>query len=123
MGNISRTPSLLFDTNITLEDGLGRVMSLPYEHFSEYSMILARLRVAFEGCPGELKVAREQFSLHHIGSMACWGDFNWKTGLYPGAKIRMSFLILGVKASTGHCPRCGSVRKENGHATSDWATW
>lgn len=55
---IIREPTLLLDDNIRLEDALGRIMSLPYQHFRYWPVVDARLRAAFAGLPGELKIKR-----------------------------------------------------------------
>lgn len=106
VSRLSRSPSLLLDTDIVLEDALGRVIRLPYEHFQDYSMVSTRLQVAFKDCSGEVKVAREEFHLAIKGvPVKSLGPdpHNWNR-IYPGARVRMYFHVLNSR----QCTSCGS---------------
>lgn len=56
-------PSWSLDSNIHIQDALGRSMSLPYQYFKDGPVLLAKLLVDFDGLPGELKVKRRNFCL------------------------------------------------------------
>lgn len=103
--SLSRTPSLLLQDNITLEDALGRTMSLPYEHFRYWPVFLARLQSSFNGMPGEWKVKENQF---RILNLRMGGEFisgsDWHRMVFPGARLAMSMVYLRDYWETTPCP-------------------
>lgn len=122
MASLPQAPTTFLGSNITLTDGLGRTLRLPYEHFSDWSMILTRLTVAFRGCPGETKVARGNFVIYGTRDKSRrLHDFNWERNVRPGAKVFMVFVIKGQGFPLGHCPRCGCGNNIANHF--GWVTW
>ncbi|KAK3114907.1 hypothetical protein LTR53_006281 [Teratosphaeriaceae sp. CCFEE 6253] len=72
MTRMPMQPTLVLDTNIELQDALGRTLSLPYEHFSYWPCVVARLESAFDSCAGEMKVWRNQFAIFTKRKGAGW---------------------------------------------------
>jgi hypothetical protein len=56
-----RSPSMLLDSNILIVDALNQELSLPYEHFRDWSVMLPRLQRQARGSPAESYVAEEKF--------------------------------------------------------------
>lgn len=120
---IARSPKLLLNDNIQLEDALGRTMSLPFEHFKYWPVLEARLKEAFVGLPGELFVKENQF---HILNMRAEGDLiltkkNWSRAISSGAKLAMSIHFPNTIFRERSCPRCqfGEVVPPVGR----WTQW
>ena len=115
---MARSPTLFLQDNIYLEDALGRVMSLPYEHFRYWNVFQARLQEAFTGVPGEARVKKHQF---HIMTMQTAGRMvltrkDWSYAVLPGSKLVMSMLFINMNFGVTECPRChwvNSVAKGN----------
>ncbi|KAK5715135.1 hypothetical protein LTR15_010552 [Elasticomyces elasticus] len=63
MTSLPMKPTLLLDTNIRVKDALGRSLSLPYEHFRHWPVLMARLEIAFEDYPGRGKIQQSDFAL------------------------------------------------------------
>ena len=120
---ISTSPSLLLEDNIRLEDALGRVLTLPYEHFRFWEVLEARLRCEFRDRPGESMVARHQY--HIVNLMGC-GDRvltpkTWDRFIVPGAKLAMSMFYQHWKVASHVCPRCN--KNKDGSETQRWIQW
>ena len=120
---VSRTPTLVLQDNIHLEDTLGRTSSLPYEYFRYWPVLQARLQKAFNGVPGEDKVKRNQF---HILNMLAGGnlvltDNNWSAGVFPGSKLAMSMLLRNHVFEKHLCPRCQTV--DSMALVNTWTEW
>ena len=64
-----RSPTSLLDSNTVLIDPLGRSVSLPYEHFRYWPVLIARPRYDFEGLPGQQLVARRHFAFSMNGKL------------------------------------------------------
>lgn len=117
-----QTLSMLLDTNITLTDALGRTLSLPHEHFSDWTMIMARLKVSFRDCTGEPKVRRGDFVIFHLqGRREMLHEGNWANDVLPGSKVIMAMVIGGQGYGVSDCPRCGSYSNRPDQA--GWTTW
>jgi len=118
-----RSPTLLLEDNIRLEDALGRVLSLPYEHFRFWPILHARLQCDFKDRPGERKVAQNQF---HVINLASGGNRvltrkSWETSIVPGAQLAMSMLFQDWKVASKVCPGCGAVDDSAG--ALKWVRW
>ena len=95
-----------------LEDALGRMMSLPYEHFRYWPVLQARLQEAFTGVPGERKVKHNQF---HIMNMHAGGNLvltrkKCDRSVFPGSKLAMSMLYEDANFKEQVCPRCQNAK-------------
>ena len=120
---IARSPSLLLDDNIRVEDALGRVLSLPYAHFKFWSVFAARLRCEFRGKPGEGKVTRNQF---HIVNLKRGGDYvltrnTWDRFILPGANLAMSMLFEDWEVASHMCRGCSTTT--DGTFVLAWVQW
>ncbi|KAK4956871.1 hypothetical protein LTR10_006400 [Elasticomyces elasticus] len=119
MISMSTTPSFLLDTNIHVQDVLGRSLSLPYEHFRHWPVLMARLEVAFEGCPGEDKVMGSQYAMFTVttrgnGSIHQLDGSNWASNVRRGQTLIMSMSITANGQRLDQCPRCGSSSEQSG---------
>ncbi|KAK5723100.1 hypothetical protein LTR17_013970 [Elasticomyces elasticus] len=127
MTNMPARPSFLLDSNIQIEDALGRSLSLPYEHFRYWPVLTARLEVAFDGCPGLLKVQRRRFAMFTIGGRgkALKNQFmdgsNWMESICRGDRFIMSMYVEGKGYGLDQCPRCGKSSEESGQI--GWSSW
>ncbi|KAK3069836.1 hypothetical protein LTR53_011518 [Teratosphaeriaceae sp. CCFEE 6253] len=123
LASLPRSPMLLLEENIRLEDALGRVLSLPYEHFRFWPVLHARLQAEFRDRPGETMVARNEF---HIINLAAKGDRVltrdvWDRSVVPGAQLAMSMLFRDRQTTRQSCPGCESVGNAISHGR--WITW
>lgn len=129
--SVPARPTTSLDTDIVVTDALGRVIRLPYEHFQiSWMMVYARLSVAFEDCPGELKVQEGSYVMrcgHREPGDELDAD-NWNT-VSPGAKLSMVLVIESGDYSPTECPACG-LDYEAFLSTDDgeqfmrkWITW
>ena len=94
--------------SIHLEDALGRVMSLLYDHFCHWPVMEARLRSAFSGLLGERKVLRNEYQLllGHAYSQVTVDEENWVRSVFPGSRLFMSMLFENPWLNEELCPRC-----------------
>lgn len=117
----SRSPTLLLDTNMSLQDALGRPpISLPFEHFRYFSVFKARLREVFRGAPGEDKVLRNQY---HVIDVQAPGtpiltEENWSQVVKPGMHLAMSIFL---ELRTRSCPSCHYENISKGRGI--WISW
>ncbi|KAK4893520.1 hypothetical protein LTR27_008203 [Elasticomyces elasticus] len=126
--SIPMKPSFLLDTNIQVQDALGRSLSLPYEHFRYWPVLMARLEVAFEQCPGQIKIRRSRFAMFAISTgqgVQLQGQMvlnaaNWDQGVQCGHRFVMSMCIEGQGHQLDQCPRCGSASSQAGQI--GWST-
>jgi hypothetical protein len=96
---ISSTPTAILDSNIILTDALGRTLRLPFEHFSDYSMIQARLKVAFRDCAGEVDVHDSNYALFRQDRREeIANESAWSRSVAPGTKFVMAILVSKGKA-------------------------
>ncbi|KAK3638687.1 hypothetical protein LTR56_006694 [Elasticomyces elasticus] len=127
VSRLPSAPSFLLDTNITLRDALGRSMSLPYEHFRYWPVMMARLEVAFGECPGYSKVQQSSFAMFTVrskGSNAELQHFdmsNWDSTVRPGTNLIMSMEIEGQGNRLDECPRCRTISTDA--AQLGWSAW
>jgi hypothetical protein len=119
---IPARPRLLLEDDIMLEDALGRVLSLPYQHFKFWPVVEARLRCEFAGTPGEALVLNEQF-VPLFGNRSTALNFdNWDKAVFPGARLCMAMMshttfIDGLPQKG--CPKCDNQNESR----SDWTKW
>ncbi|TKA65537.1 hypothetical protein B0A55_09865 [Friedmanniomyces simplex] len=127
MTSMPMRPTFLLDSNIQLQEALGRSLSLPYEHFRHWPVLLARLDVAFDVCPGQLKVLRSSFAIFTISKPGServvrrLDESNWETSVRQGDKLVMSMSIEGQGHRLDECPRCRTVSEDAGQL--GWSTW
>lgn len=126
LGAIIRNPRLLTDTRITFIDALNRELSLDYEHFCYWPVLLARLQVQFKGLPGEELVARSRFALLAQPERAGKGTLiptqDWERSIFPGCRIVMSMLVDQQPHHTKTCVNCGSEAWYE-YGTPLWYLW
>ncbi|KAK3113139.1 hypothetical protein LTR53_009848 [Teratosphaeriaceae sp. CCFEE 6253] len=120
LSSLPRSPMLLLEEHIRLEDALGRVLSLPYEHFRFWPVLHARLQAEFRDRPGETMVARNEF---HIINLAAKGDRVltrevWDRSVVPGAQLAMSMLFRDRQTARQSCPGCESVGNAISHGST-----
>ncbi|KAF2167089.1 hypothetical protein M409DRAFT_22523 [Zasmidium cellare ATCC 36951] len=91
---LPRPPTTLLDTNIHLTDALGRL-----------------LNIAFDDCPERMNVRSQNFGflLLDKGQRRILDFMTWTKEIYPGAKVAMVMLVLGIGREIGECPRCGTT--------------
>lgn len=119
---LPRSPTTVLDTNITLTDALGRVHNLPYEHFSDWSMVVQKLVVAFKGCVGEEKIHVGRYVIYSTqGRCELLSESSWERTVRPGTKTVMAMVVSGQGFDLNQCPRCG-CHSNTAHETG-WATW
>jgi hypothetical protein len=110
----SQPPSMLHDSNIRLVDALNREISLPYEHFRYWPVVLARLKCEFRGLPGEAHILNNKFGLFrsarksHKEAMIPFDQ--WERSVFPGDRLVMSIDV--EEFDPNECPSCGSKLKE-----------
>jgi hypothetical protein len=111
---IIRSPSMLLDSNITLVDALNRELSLPYEHFRHWPVVLARLQCEFIGLPGESYIAKKRFGLFRAAKKPeneVMIPFDqWERSVFPGNRVVMSIDVDQFDAN--QCPSCGCALRE-----------
>ena len=119
---MAASPTLLLETNINLEDALGRMLSLPFEHFRYWSVLEARLREAFSGLPGEDKVLRMQYHIVNLQNHGCsvLTKRVWSKAVTPGARLAMSILYRKSGSEGRKCPRCSY---DNAATNDAWTKW
>ena len=104
-----RAPSMLLNSNITLVDALNRELSLPYEHFRYWPVVLARLQCEFVGFPGESYIAKKKFGLFRAAKKPqneVMIPFDqWERSVFPGNRILMSIDVDHFDPN--ECPSCG----------------
>lgn len=120
---LPRGPTLLLQDNIRLEDALGRVLSLPYEHFRFWPMLQTRLECAFRDQPGEVKVAKNQFHIINLmgGGHRVFTKKTWERSVFPGAQLAMSMLFQNWSIPAHACPRCDALSADE--KDSSWTQW
>jgi hypothetical protein len=109
-----RSPSMLLNSNITLVDALNRELSLPYEHFRYWPVVLARLKCEFKGFPGESYIAKKKFGLFRAAKKPedeVMIPFDqWERSVFPGNRVLMSIDV--EQFDTNACPACGCALRD-----------
>lgn len=124
LAEIARSPSLLLDDNIILTDVLGRSMSLPYEHFRFWNVLIARLEHSFLGLPGQLHIARQEFAFFKDASNSAsviTSARDWERSVFADTRVAMSVFAKGHAVSSV-CPACGSSQTQLCSARH-WNMW
>ena len=124
--NVPASPTLLLQSNIRFEDGLGVVRELPHEWFRDwevgagfsacirsdrpvdcYQPFEGLLRAHFkEDTPGHQKVAKGQYFIVNVrqpGTLL--RRENWRRAVLPGVELLMTMIISNIKISHRMCPR------------------
>ena len=105
---------MLLDGNITLVDALNRELSLPYEHFRHWPVVLARLQCEFIGLPGESYIAKRRFGLFRAAKKPeneVMIPFDqWERSVFPGNRVVMSIDV--DQFDPNQCPSCGCALRE-----------
>ncbi|KAK5197190.1 hypothetical protein LTR72_000415 [Exophiala xenobiotica] len=118
---IAARPSLSLETNIHLEDALGRIHAdIPFEWFRYWETFEGLLKARFKNTPGRQKIENGEFSLVHAKRTSISLDKDsWSGTITPGAHIVMLMLITKITFRNFACPRrscTGQVVSEAGTA-------
>jgi hypothetical protein len=127
-----RSPSMLFDSNITFVDALNRDFTLPYQHFRYWPVVSAWLQCQFQNCPGAMFISRKRFAIFKDMSSSSRGIMipfdQWERTVSPGNRVLMS-IYIGQQGSTRSqfstrniCPSCG-LEDSRAPDGSVWAKW
>jgi hypothetical protein len=123
---ISRVPRLLAGDKITLVDALNRELSLEYDHFRHWPVLMARLKVQFRGLPGEDQIAKEKFLLltleSHTGKSTIIPPIKWENSVSPGCRVVMSMVVEQHFRQMKECLSCGSNSWFE-YGSSTWFIW
>ncbi|KAK5048209.1 hypothetical protein LTR84_005879 [Exophiala bonariae] len=110
---LAASPSLSLETNIRLEDALGRIHAdIPYEWFQYWETFEGLLKARFKDTPGRQKIENGDFRLVHAkrNSVSLDKD-SWSGSITPGAQIVMLMLIKNVVFRNSSCPRRSCTAK------------
>jgi len=109
-----RSPSMLLDSNILIVDALNQELSLPYEHFRDWSVMLPRLQRQARGSPAESYVAEEKFGLFRTAkrsqNQVMIPFEEWERSVFPGDRVLMSIDL--EQFDPDECPSCGCALRE-----------
>jgi len=120
---LKRSPTLLLEDNVRLEDALGRVLSLPYEHFRYWPVLQARIQCEFRDRLGESMVMQNRYSIVNLvgGGNRVLTRKTWDRSVFPGAQLAMSMLFSERDMAQYTCPRCSSSVPRIGEQI--WLQW
>nr|OQO28712.1 hypothetical protein B0A51_02955 [Rachicladosporium sp. CCFEE 5018] len=114
---IVRSLTFLLSDNILLTDVLGRKLTLPYQHFRLYPVLVARLRSALDDCLGQLALSNEafEFFLERGEGVPILVDSaeQYESMIAPRKKLIMS--ISNLQPFSSSCPACRAA-PESGNA-------
>jgi hypothetical protein len=122
----SLIPPLLAGDKIILVDALNRELSLEYDHFRYWSVLMARLQVQFRGLPGEDQIAKEKFiflpqsSYSRKSAIMSLGE--WESSVFPGCRVVMSMVVEQQSHQLEACVSCGS-KSWYEYGSSTWFLW
>ncbi|KAI9702790.1 MAG: hypothetical protein M1836_008004 [Candelina mexicana] len=102
---IPRQPTMLLEDNISFEDALGRIHSLQYAYFRDWTVFEAMLRVKFKAVPGEYSVSKGQYRIVNTVNGRCISQQNWNNLVFPGTQVAMSIIMEQLLSPDGRCPR------------------
>lgn len=127
---VSRSPTLLLDSNITFVDALDRQFSLPYQQFRYWPVVSAWLNCQFKDCPGSLRIAHQQFAIFREMQLSGRGLIiptdAWENTVRPGQRVLMSMHHTRNRAdrmAQQVCPSCGFVAQLVGKECTVWTKW
>jgi hypothetical protein len=110
----TRPPSMLLDSNIRIIDALNRELSLPYQHFRHWPVMLARLQCEFKGLPGESHISETKFGLFRAAKrpqdQVMISFDQWEHSVFPGDQLLMSIDV--EQLDPNECPSCGCALRE-----------
>lgn len=118
-----KSPRLLSSNGITVTDALNRTKLLPYEYFSNWSLVQPWLESTFKDLPGESRVRRGEFEMFvatRNGTVPVIRGESWKRSVFPGDQVVMSMQTFMMKRNK--CTRCGhAIPYQVGKR--DWVEW
>ncbi|KAK6429402.1 hypothetical protein LTR95_014452 [Oleoguttula sp. CCFEE 5521] len=122
---VVRSPTLLLSDNILLTDVLGRKLTLPYQHFRFYAVLVARLRSAFEGCPGQQALSAGNFGFfvergRGVSVLIDSAEL-YESVIAPRKKLIMS--ILSESPSGTSCASCHKAAERTDYTLPGWIIW
>lgn len=118
---MSRSPTTFLDSNIRVEDALGRMMSLPLEQCRDWKHFCGFLDLSFNETPGQLKVRNRNFGLLSKGTSYLLDWSNWDHAICAGLKVTMVMYVQRSGLLEGTCPSCGNT--EAADISSKWTVW
>ena len=120
--SLPRSPPWLLSDNIQIHDAFGQRMSLPFEHFRHWNVLVAALEHRFKGTPGELKIRNRNFVFFMATrKQEVLVEHSWEHFIHRRAKVFMSMYLNGVSDSTDRCFKCGAAGQIA--ASLGWRTW
>jgi hypothetical protein len=132
MNTISRSPTMLLDSNIILVDALNREFSLQYQQFRFWPVVSAFLQCQFRDCPGALRITHERFAmfkeLKSTGRGVIIPFDKWERSVRPGQRVLMSMYIAEEGSRSRNwldrntCPSCGFEQHRSLHNLA-WKKW
>ena len=97
VNTISRSPTMLLDSNIIFVDALDRTFSLQYQQFRYWPVVSAFLQCQFRDCPGALRITHEKFAVFKQMTVTGRGvvipSDKWEQLIRPGQRVLMSMDI------------------------------
>jgi hypothetical protein len=104
---MAASPSMSLETNIRLEDALGRTHAdIPFEWFQYWETFEGLLKARFKDVPGRQKIDNGEFRLVHANRPSVSLDKDsWSGSISPGAHIVMLMLISNIAFGDSSCPR------------------
>jgi hypothetical protein len=132
MKTISRSPTMLLDSNITFVDALNREYSLQYQQFRFWPVVSAFLQCQFRDCPGALRITHKRFAMfkemRSTGNGVMIPFDEWEQSIRPGQRVLMSMFIGQEGYVPGHwpvrnaCPSCG-FEESRSPDSPVWKKW
>lgn len=114
LNRIPQAISLILRDNMSFEDAMGRIYSLPYQYFRYWPVFISSLRCTFTDLPGMQKVMEGRFVLtpeNH--SMICLNESNYTDFVKPGFIFTMHVTMKKLILNTKKCPRGCDKEDEN----------
>ncbi|KAM0697810.1 hypothetical protein Q7P36_002664 [Cladosporium allicinum] len=106
VNTISRSPTMLLDSNIIFVDALDRTFSLQYQQFRYWPVVSAFLQCQFRDCPGALRITHEKFAVFKQMTVTGRGvvipSDKWEQLIRPGQRVLMSMDIGHEGSVQGH---------------------
>lgn len=102
---IPTCPTNLLQDNIQLEDVLGRLHHLQYQHFRYWKVFRSMLECVFEDLPGWDKILSGNYRILNVkfqDKILC--ERNWRESVFPGTKLVMSVGISRRTHGFDLCP-------------------
>ena len=131
VNTISRSPTMLLDSNITFVDALDRTFSLQYQQFRYWPVVSAFLQCQFRDCPGALRITQERFAVFKdmkaTGRGVVIPSDEWEQMVRPGQRVLMSMDIdresFVRQQYYDSCLSCGFETSRTFHSSPVWKKW